>query len=139
MHALARRRSHYVNSALGRVFYVGQAHERAAAAKELLESDLEILVNLFKRFLELLTREDVNFFDRGLRVFDGIQQVFSLRLEKRLSFGGLSIFFERHHVDGAHGIEPRAHFLTRLFFRYKFIGNDAGQGQICHQLTALNA
>src|SRR5205807_4654327 len=57
LQALARRRGHHVNSALGAVFFVGKLHNGVAAAKQLLEGGLEVLINLCERFLELLPRQ----------------------------------------------------------------------------------
>ena len=79
---LARRRSHDVDAAFGRVLLVRQPHEGLSAAEELLERELEVLVDDVERLFELLTRDGVDFLDRVLRVLDGIQQVFTLRLEE---------------------------------------------------------
>ena len=35
---------------------------------------------------------------------------------KRVTFGGFLEFFQSHHVDRAHGVEPRAHFPIKLIF-----------------------
>ncbi len=72
LQALAGRRCDYVNAAFLAVLLIGEAHHPLPAAEELLEGDLEVLVDLVERLLELLAREDVYFFDRRRGVLDGL-------------------------------------------------------------------
>src|SRR5215813_9910232 len=91
---LARGRSYHVNSAFRRVQFVGQAHKGLATAEQLAERELEILVDLLKRFLELLPRELVNLLDGGFGVRDRLQKVLALGLQEFVPLRGFLIFLK---------------------------------------------
>src|SRR5206468_132668 len=65
---LAWRRRNHIDAAFGSVELVSQAHEGLAAAEELAEGELEVLIDALERLLEFLPRELVNLFDSGLSV-----------------------------------------------------------------------
>ena len=72
-------------------------------------------------FFKFLPRDLIDLANSGGRVFDGIEQVFSLRCEELVALRRFLVLFERHHVDRAHSVEAGAHLAVRLIFGGKFI------------------
>ncbi len=50
-------------------------------------------------------RDLIDFLDGGLRVFDGVEQVFALSFEEAVPIRRFLVLLERHHVDRSHGFE----------------------------------
>ena len=61
-------------------------------------------------FPELPATHGVDLFDRLSGVADGIQQILPLRGQEHETFFGFLMFFNSHHVDGAH----RVHLFANL-------------------------
>ena len=92
-----------------------------SAAEELAEGSLEVFVDPVERFFKFLPRDLVDLFNRGGGVCDGVEQILPLGGEELVAFRGFFIFFERHHVDGSHGVEAGAHFAMGLVFDCQLI------------------
>ena len=66
-------------------------------------------------FFEFLPRNLIEFVDRELRVFDGLDQVVALAPQEFFALLAFLEFFERHHVHRAHRFDARLHFVVIRF------------------------
>ena len=105
----------------------GQAHFRHAAAEDCVERVGEIRVDGVEGLLEFFLGDQVEFRDGLLRVGDGLQQVVAFARQEREALLALVVFLERHHVDGAHGLDALLHLaIVRFGHGQFFAGHESG-------------
>src|SRR6478752_4874930 len=109
------------------------------SAEQLTEGQLEVLVDLMERFLELLSRYRVDFLDSGDRILDRVNQILTLGFEESMPFRRFLVFLKRHHVDRTHVVEAGAHLAINLVFRHQLLARDDPDRGVGHQFVTLHA
>ena len=56
-----------------------------------------------------------------------------------MPLGSFFVFFQGHHVDRAHGIEPGAHFAINLILDSQLLAFSNRNRRIGHQFRPLHA
>ena len=72
-----------------------------------MEGGREVKIDDRERFLEFQFADFVEFRDRLVRVGDRLQKIGAFAAQKIEPLFALVVFLERHHVDRAHGLDPR--------------------------------
>src|SRR5262249_3265693 len=115
---LSGRLGNQIDSRLEYVVFVNQNHLAAAAAKELNEHLLKILVDVRERMPEPLPRPPFDLGKRLLGHLYRVQNVGTLRAQELESLFRLFQLFERHHVDWTHVVDLGPQFLKPASGRF---------------------
>ena len=116
MQLLAGRRSHDVQPALGLILHVRKAEKGLTALEEARKDESEVLVDAGKGLVKPGARDQIDLLDGLLGVLNRLHQVRALRVEEAVTFGGLLILVERHHVHRTHLLDALAQAAASLLF-----------------------
>ena len=115
LQALARRLRDDVDAGIAGAIGLAEAHLPVAAAEEGLERDGELRVDEGERVFKFCARDFVELVNSELRVLDGLHEVVALAPQEVFALLAFLEFLKRHHVDRAHGLDARFHFVVTRF------------------------